>query len=232
MSLEGLPRIDTLTLAVVTTVPDDHPEHAVFQPFPVHAWVIHHIDGPILFDTGIGLGNPWIDEHYRPRIVPLVDALSEIGVAPDDIVAVAVSHLHFDHCGQLQQFSAPVYIQSAEFEASKEAGYTVPEWAEVPEDRLRLVSGDQEIASGIRLLSTPGHTPGHQSILVEATSGRILLAAQCAFRADEVRAQEPSVRNLHDDTWADAARASLERIRQLAPVTVHFSHDASVLILQ
>jgi N-acyl homoserine lactone hydrolase len=185
-----------------------------------------------LFDTGIGLGNSWIDEHYRPRVVSLVDALSKIGLKPDDIVAVVVSHLHFDHCGQLGAVSIPVYVQRTEYEASKEDGYTVPEWAEVPEDRLRLVNGDQEIASGIRLLSTPGHTPGHQSVLVETTNGRVLLAAQCAFRAGEILDKGPSAANLHDETWADVARASLERLRQLAPVTVHFSHDTEVVTLE
>lgn len=231
MPLEGLPHIDRLTLAEVNAVPRDHPEHDAFEPFPVHAWVVRHPDGPILFDAGIGIGNSWINEHYRPRVISLVDALSEIGLKPGDIVAVAVSHLHFDHCGQLGAISAPVYVQSAEYEASKEGGYTVPEWAEVSEDRLRLVNGDKEIASGIWLLSTPGHTPGHQSLQVDTTNGLVLLAAQCVFRASEMLHNEPSASNLHDETWADVARASLERLRQRAPVTVHFSHDTDVVAL-
>ena len=232
MSPEDSLHIDRLTLAVVTTVPDDHPERAVFEPFPVHAWVVHHADGPILFDTGIGFGNSWIDEHYRPRIASLVDALNEIRLKPDDIVAVVVSHLHFDHCGQLGEVSAPVYVQRTEYEASKEVGYTVPEWAEVTEDRLRLVDGDQEIATGIRLLSTPGHTPGHQSVVVETTNGRVLLAGQCAFRAEELREKIVSKSNLHNETWADAALASLERVRQLAPIVVHLSHDTEFVTLE
>ncbi len=232
MPPEDLPHIDRLALAVVTTVPDDHPERAAFEPFPVHAWVIHHADGPVLFDTGIGIGNSWINEHYRPRVAPLVDALSEIGLTSDDIVAVVVSHLHFDHCGQLGELSAPVYVQRVEYEASKEVGYTVPEWAEVPEGRLRLVDGDQEIAQGIRLLSTPGHTPGHQSVVVETTNGRVLLAAQCAFRAEELRDKEPSTSNLYNETWADAARESLERVQRLTPVVVHLSHDTEVVTLE
>ena len=232
MPPEGLPRIDRLTLAVVTTVPREHPEHAAFKPFPVHAWVIHHSDGPILFDTGIGIGHPWIDEHYRPEVTLLVEAFAEIGLEPADVVAVVVSHLHFDHCGQLGALSAPVYVQRAEYEASREAGYTVPEWAEIAEDRRRLVDGDGEIASGVRLLSTPGHTPGHQSVVVEATDRRILLAAQCAFQAEEVRSVRPSASNLHGDEWADAARASLQRVRELAPVVVQLSHDTEVVTIE
>jgi glyoxylase-like metal-dependent hydrolase (beta-lactamase superfamily II) len=232
MPPKSLPLISRLTLAVVNAVPESHPERDSFEPFPVHAWVVHHTDGPILFDTGIGLGNSWIDEHYRPRVVPLAEALRKIGLKPDDIVAVIVSHLHFDHCGQLSELSAPVYVQRTEYEASREEGYTVPEWAELPEDRLRLLDGDQEIIPGIQLLLTPGHTPGHQSVLVETTNGRVLLAAQCVFRANEMLDQEPSASNLHDETWADVARASLERLRQLAPVSVQFSHDTEVVALK
>ena len=66
LSLSALPRVDRLTLAVVNAVPDWHPEHATFEPFPVHAWVIRHPDGVVLVDTGIGFGNPTIDECSAP----------------------------------------------------------------------------------------------------------------------------------------------------------------------
>ena len=91
--------IERLTLAVVTAVPDWHPERAA-TPFPVHAWVVRHPDGPLLVDTGIGFGNPFIDELYEQRVTHLADALGSIGLAPSDITAVILSHLHFDHCGQ------------------------------------------------------------------------------------------------------------------------------------
>jgi N-acyl homoserine lactone hydrolase len=224
--------IERLTLAVVTAVPEWHPEHATFEPFPVHAWVVRHPDGALLVDTGIGLGNSFIDEMYRPSVTPLADALGSVGLALSDIMAVVLSHLHFDHCGQQDLFDSPVYVQVAEYEAAKTPGYTVPEWAAIPEHRLRLVDGDAQIAVGLRAIATPGHTPGHQSVLIETEGERVLLAAQCAFHADEIRRGEPVASNLHDDGARERARASLLRVRSFAPVTVELSHDTEVVVIE
>lgn len=231
MPLSKLPLIDCLTLATVTSVPDWHPEHDAFAPFPVHAWVIRHPDGAILVDTGVGLGNGAIDEWYHPQSIPLASALDPAGLAPSEIAAVVLSHLHFDHCGQQGTLSVPTYVQAAEFEAAKAPGYTVPDWAEVPKDRLRLVHGDEDIADGIRLLSTPGHTPGHQSVVIEAGDERVVLAAQCAYRSEELRSGQPATSNLHDETWLDAAHDSLQRLRSLGPCAAHLSHDPEIVAI-
>jgi glyoxylase-like metal-dependent hydrolase (beta-lactamase superfamily II) len=218
-------------LATVTQVPEAHPEFAVFEPFPVHAWVIRHPDGIVLFDTGIGLGHPDIDEWYHPESTTVADALAAVEVDVADVAAIVLSHLHFDHCGQVQSFDAPVYVQADEVSVSAEPGYTVPEWADIAPARLRQVHGDDEILDGLRLLSTPGHTPGHQSIVLDAAGEQVVLAAQCAYRADELRSGQPSAANARDPSWLAAAEASLARVRQLAPCSVHFSHDATVLDL-
>ena len=201
------------------------------SPFPVHAWLIRHPDGLILVDTGIGIGNEAIDEWYHPQTVPLLEALEEAGVASSDIATVVVSHLHFDHCGQLGVLSAPVYVQAAEFKAAQSPGYTVPDWATISEHRLRLVHGDHELAEGAWLLSTPGHSPGHQSVVVEAARERVVIAAQCAFRAVEIRTGEPVASNCFDDTWEVDARKSLERLRALAPFTAQLSHDSEIAVI-
>ena len=107
MPLSEPPEVHRLTLATVTSVPEWHPEHDTFEPFPVHAWVIRHPDGPILVDTGVGLNNRAIDEWYHPQITLLASSLDTIGLTPTDIVAVVLSHLHFDHCGQQGILSAP-----------------------------------------------------------------------------------------------------------------------------
>jgi glyoxylase-like metal-dependent hydrolase (beta-lactamase superfamily II) len=175
--LSELPKVDRLTLATVTSVPEWHPEHDTFEPFPVHVWVIRHPEGSILIDTGVGSGNKAIDEWYQPQTTPLATALDTVGLAPSDIAVVVLSHLHFDHCGQQGTLSAPTYVQAVEFETAQEPGYTVEDWAEIPKDRLRLVNGEVEIVEGIRLFPTPGHTPGHQSVVIEAGGERVVLAA-------------------------------------------------------
>lgn len=228
MGLAELPVVERLTLAQVTRVPEAHPEHARFRPFPVHAWIVRHPDGPILIDTGIGEGHDGIESWYGPEIVPLARALATIDLGVDDIVAVVLSHLHFDHCGQQRLLEAPVFVQAAEHEVALSAGYTVDEWAAIPADRRRFVHGDEQIVEGVRLLATPGHTPGHQSVVVEGGDRRVVLGAQCAFTSAELRTGEPATTNAHDATWQPAARASLARLRSLAPCTIHLSHDPDI----
>ena len=215
----------------MTTVPEWHPQHDTFEPFPVHAWLIRHPDGAILVDTGIGVGNEAIDEWYHPHVTPLFNSLGGTGVLPSDIAAVVISHLHFDHCGQQDVLTAPVYVQAIEFEVAQTPGYTVPDWAAIPEDRLRRVHGDYELAEGVSLLSTPGDSPGHQSVLVEAAGERVVIAAQCAFRAAELRSGEPVATECHAEAWEVPARESLERLRALAPVTAHLSHDPEIVVI-
>ena len=231
MSLPQMPRIDRLTLSTVSRVPEWHPEHATFQPFPVHAWVVHHPDGLVLFDTGTGVGNARINDWYGDDITPLDDALATIGVATNDIVAVVLSHLHFDHCGQQNALDAPAYVQAAEHAAAQAPRYTIPEWAAIPDDRLRMIDGDVDLARGLRILSTPGHTPGHQSLVIEGRSKRIVLGGQCAFKADELRSGEPAETNLPDPAGRDAARASLARIRSVHAQEIHLSHDPEIVTL-
>ncbi len=226
-----MPRIDRLLLATVTRVPEWHPEHETFRAFPVHAWVIHHPDGVILFDTGIGTGNDAIDGWYAPEVTELSDALGSVQVTVEDIAGLVLSHLHFDHCGQQRLLDAPVFVQSDEHLEAQQPGYTVEEWAAIPPERLRLMAGDAEVAEGVKVLATPGHTPGHQSVVVDSDEGRVVLAGQCAFRAVEVRTGEPQETNLHDPSWREAARDSLARIRELRPSIVQLSHDDEVVHL-
>jgi N-acyl homoserine lactone hydrolase len=193
--------------------------------------VVRHPDGIILVDTGIGTGNQLIDEWYRPEVISLSDALAPVGLEPADIEAVVLSHLHFDHCGQQRMLHAPVFVQATEHEEAQRPRYTVAAWATIPADRRRLVRGDEEIVQGIRLIATPGHTPGHQSVVVQTHDGPVVLAAQCAFRASELLSGEPGPTNIHDESWRDVARHSLSRIRELAPATAHLSHDPQVVRL-
>ena len=98
-----------------------------------------------------------------------------MGVDPRDVVAVAVSHLHNDHVGGLRHFAgrAPVHLQRAELEAAladplraeRNAMFRID--FDDPRIEWRLAEGDVEIAPGVIALLTAGHTPGHQSFLVE-----------------------------------------------------------------
>lgn len=90
MTLQELPRITQLDLAFVE-LPDTHPAASLSRTIPVHGFLVHHPDGAILVDTGVGLGNEFIDNLYRPTRTSLEVALAAHGVALDQIVAVVNS---------------------------------------------------------------------------------------------------------------------------------------------
>ena len=225
-----LPHIDRLPLAQLV-LPESHPAPAEAREAPVFAFLIHHPDGAILVDTGVGRGNAFIEEMYQPTVVDLADALAECGVDHRDVVAVVNSHLHFDHCGQNPSFhglDVPVYVQSAEVEAAKSLYYTDPTWAAIPFTQLRSVDGDEDLAEGIRLVATPGHTLGHQSVVVEGGDSVVVIAAQSVWTASEFVSMLPDDGNVEDASLRAAAEDSIRRLRSLNPTVAYFSHDAAV----
>ena len=227
MSSPAQIRIEVLTLARIIGVPTFHPEHATFQPFPVHAFAICHPDGVIVVDTGIGFGNQVIDEMYPHESWHLPDELHRVGIDERDVRLIVNSHLHFDHCGQNGTLDCPIAVQRAEVEATRAPFYSVPDWATVPSERARLIDGDIELAHGVTALLTPGHTPGHQAVVVRSAKTTVVIAAQCLFRRSAWNGPAEDT-NLHDPSWHGAADDSLRRLRSLRPARVLLSHDHAV----
>ena len=225
--LKHLPRIDIVAMGRATRVPDWYGD-AVGDTFDVRSFVIHHPDGPIVIDAGIGSGSELINKLYAPQIVDIGDALASCGVDLAQVQALVLTHLHFDHCGQARRFTAPTLVQRAELEAARAPHYTVPDW--IPDGDVQLVDGDAEIAVGVQVLATPGHTPGHQSVVVEATDGRAVIVGQACYRAQDFAASEP-VPDC-DDSARPLARSSIGRLEALAPATLYFSHDHQTLPIE
>lgn len=118
----------------------------------------------------------------------VVAALAAEGLKPEDIDYLIFTHLHWDHCHNGDKFPGkPFYVQKAEvlysidpldihasvYEAPK-AGMTPP-WFKIAQ-QLKIVDGDVEIDNGIKLILTPGHSPGGQCVLINTTDGPYLLA--------------------------------------------------------
>lgn len=231
MPLADMPRIERLDLATVE-LPPDHPAADLGRTVAVHGFLIDHPDGPILVDTGVGFGNAFIDELYQPRRAELGGLLSQMGIELDDVVAVVNSHLHFDHCGQnpaLFGGSATFYVQAAEIEAVEaDRFYTDASWALAPSAQRRAISGDEQIADGVTILATPGHTAGHQSVLVEAAGRRVVIGAQVVWQPEELASEVASRANVDPIPELQAAAIeSIRRIKALEPEIVHLSHCAA-----
>jgi glyoxylase-like metal-dependent hydrolase (beta-lactamase superfamily II) len=197
----------------------------------VIAYAVVHPDGVVLFDTGIGFGDPDIEAAYSPTVSSVGVKLRERSIEPDEVVAIATSHLHFDHCGQNQAFPGiSIHVQAAEYAAAHEPDYTIPGWVDFPGARYELHDGPVELLSGIRLLPSPGHTLGHQAMLVEAADGGALLVGQAVYTAAEwAGSDDPSVSGLPSAPDPAAYRASREALRSIRPDRVMFGHDRAVV---
>jgi N-acyl homoserine lactone hydrolase len=194
-------------------------------------YLVAHPDGLLLFDTGMG-GHPDVDAHYRPRRRALGDALREAGTRMEDITLVANCHLHFDHCGGNPALSGrPVFTQATELAEARQAeNYTLPELIDAPGIRYHELAGEAEVLPGVLLIPTPGHTAGHQSLVVRRRDGTVIVAGQShdtatAFSADALAWR--AARDGHPQplpvppVWVD-------RLQRLDPARVLFAHDHAV----
>lgn len=203
---------------------------------PVTCYVIRTSDTVILFDTGLS-----------PRALPglmrtdplarftdqdlLVHRLDLLGLETGDIDVVVLSHLHYDHAGGAHLFGkSELVVQKDEYAY---AHYPAPFFAsfyyrknfDLPGHRWRLLDGDTELVPGVTIVRSDGHTPGHQSLVVELPeSGPVLLAGDCVYWQQHLDEEKvPGV------VWNPTlALHSLKRLKTLARLTggrVFPSHD-------
>jgi N-acyl homoserine lactone hydrolase len=171
---------------------DGHPAELADPCF-----LIHHAKGWLLWDAGLPATLPasvtggrspqamaeelgfrtWLDR-------PITDQLREIGLTPDDIGWIAFSHMHFDHVGQASLFRRATWIVNREeFDWALAQPAHVSMAAELlasrPTDRTTFTTGDLDVFGdgSVRILKTPGHTPGSSVLLVRlAKSGPVILS--------------------------------------------------------
>jgi N-acyl homoserine lactone hydrolase len=194
---------------------------------PIAAYLIRTSDGNVLFDTGLS-----------PRALPglrrndplarfdeadlLTNRLAALGLQPDDVAIVVLSHLHYDHAGGADLFPrSELCVQKDEYAyAHYPASFFAPFYYrknfDLPGYQWRLLDGDTELAPGLTVLRSDGHTPGHQSLLVELPrSGPVLLTGDaCYWREHLDQERVPGV------VWNPTlALHSLKRLKTLARLT-------------
>jgi len=177
----------------------------------IGAYVISGGGQTILVDTGLGPStNPELPGQ-------LVTHLRDEGFAPEDIDTVIFTHLHLDHVGWNFQDGRPTFPRSRyvvqqvdwDFFRTKTDDPIVAAQV-VPLEKtgvLELVSGETQFTSQITLVPTPGHTPGHQSVIVSSGGDRAFIAGDVSHHP--VQAQETAWRVGFD---VDADRASSTRL--------------------
>jgi len=187
--------------------------------FVDNCYLIKHAQGWFLWDTGIadavaampdGLpaADPKAVTWHRPKT--LAAQLGELGVKPSDIKAMAVSHTHPDHIGNVELFpTTMLYVQKAEYEWP--GTDNKPRFK--TEHPVTLLEGDRDVFGdgSITILSTPGHTPGHQSLVVKLPkTGEVVLSGDAVhFKSNWDNRRIPT------PNWnKEQTLASMERIAE------------------
>jgi N-acyl homoserine lactone hydrolase len=192
--------------------------------------VVTHPGGALLVDTGVG-GPEKVLNDWRVVNRSAAEALAELDLTPGDIGLVINTHLHFDHCGQNAVFRhAPFYVQRAELERTRLRAPEHRDWFDFMDARFELLDGDAEVVPGVSVIATPGHTSGHQSVVVQSGNGAPdLLIGDAAYMPRQYLG--PPDQELPDGQASDlgAWRDSLDRIRSAGPERIHFCHHTDVI---
>ena len=199
---------------------------------PVHGFVIKHPRaGAILVDTGVGWPTELVQE-WKVVNRHAADALAEHDLSPTDVKIVINSHLHFDHCGQNAVFKhAPFFIQRTELTRARRQEVLTSEWFDFTGARFELLDGDAEIAEGVRVVATPGHTVGHQSVFVDTADGAAVMIGDAAYTADIYHHADKADLSAWPGQHANRRdwTKSLKKVHELRPHAVHFCHDTRVV---
>lgn len=191
-------------------------------PITYYVWLIRNADRVILLDTGFNAAAA--RKRGREFLRCPTEGLRRLGVAPEDIETVVISHLHYDHAGNLDLFpNAEFILQDAEmrhatgrhmrhgylrapFELSDVLAMVTHNFA----GRVRFVDGDKALEPGIGLYHLPGHSLGLQAMTVETARGRLCLAADALHFFDNLRLGSPFAVSMHLGKALDAQERALE----------------------
>jgi glyoxylase-like metal-dependent hydrolase (beta-lactamase superfamily II) len=178
-------------------------------------YAIRYGEGPVtLVDAGIGPAGSLAAE-WAPVPGRLPAELTAVGIDPADIEAIVLTHLHDDHIGWAVPAVTP--FQNARVIAQRA---DVAKFAERPQEevllrplrasgRLQVLDGDTDLSPGVRVVATPGHTPGHQSVLVSAPGESLLIAGDLLVNAVQLIRPEIAYRYDMDAELARRTRRAV-----------------------
>ncbi|HTU11908.1 MAG TPA: N-acyl homoserine lactonase family protein [Allosphingosinicella sp.] len=205
-------------------------------------YLIRHGDRYLLWDTGLPAGlignpnsNPVMTASMR---VSIVDQLRQIGVRPEQVAMVGISHYHFDHIGQLAQFPhARLLIGAGDLAALRGTEPGVPRepfarWL-TGGGEVTGVGGDHDVFGDGRvvMLNLPGHTPGHHGLLVRLPGRSFLLTGDLYHFTEQVeRRGVPPFNTSRAETLASMDRFDrLARNLRATPIIQHEPADIAKL---
>lgn len=203
-------------------------------------WLLRNEAGTIVVDTGF---EPTVGERRgRECLCPPPDALRRLGVEPESVETLVLTHLHYDHTGNVDAFpNAEILVPRSELEfwSGPEARYpqfaAVVEPAEIDvivaaqrEGRVRLLDGDGEIAPGVSAICVGGHSPGQTVLVVDAESGPAVVASDAAHYYEELELERP-FEILVDLREMYAAYGTVKELAAQPGAALAVGHDPEVM---
>jgi N-acyl homoserine lactone hydrolase len=227
----GLIRLDSLEMFNLQENESDVSE--LFVP----CYLIEHPQGSLLFDGGLPKG---VAESNEPVAIDggsmeytrwIADQLSDMGIEAKDVSHVAYSHLHFDHAGAANTFvDSNIIMQRAEWDAAFAKGGEFVDTALIEDLKgadVTFVEGDHDVFGdgSVKLIFTPGHTPGHQVLLVNlADTGPLVLSGDLYHtRANRSLRRAPVFNTDPEQTMHSMDK--LEKLLQETGATLWIEHD-------
>jgi N-acyl homoserine lactone hydrolase len=226
----------------------DRTPRDMWVPVPCLTFVVRHAEAVVLFD--LGCPEDWATRWKATGIDDLVPydewtsdqtlqaTLAAQGMTVNDIDVVVLSHLHMDHCGNLQLFEktrADIVLQRAEHTGAMalpdpgRAGYVTSQYRDV-DVRWKLIEGDHDLMPGLEILALPGHSYGSQGMTVNLReSGLFVLASDAAQVAPNMASPPIASPNVYDSMAWRKSIARLRRLRDEEGGTVIFGHEPSQL---
>lgn len=191
---------------------DETPVRELFVP----CYVIEHPEGRMLWDAGLPLamaGQGTIegeDGVYHRYDRSLIDQLNDMGLTPGDLDLVAFSHMHYDHVGAANAFTrSRLLIQEPEYQAAFETPdnpyFQADLYMDLQDNEREILDGDHDVFGdgSVIIVSAPGHTPGHQVLLVRlASTGTVVLSGDLYhFQMSRKLRRAPTFNSDADETF-------------------------------
>ena len=196
-------------------------------------YLIRHGTQYMLWDTGLDeglIGHPDVSPEQTITLNEgLVTQLARLGVTPAQISYVGISHYHGDHLGQIGHFpKAELFIGKADFDVIKtspDKAKQLAPWVSGTSPTELLVK-DRDLFGDrtVTMISTPGHTPGHMSLLVRLPGRAVLLSGDAVHQREQLTSLKPP----ENGTDLAAAAASIKRllaVAKTAGATIVIQHD-------
>lgn len=166
--------------------------HSSDMPLNYYVWVISNPDRTVLVDTGFGPAAA--EKRDRTIVRPVEEGVRALGIDPEKVQDVIITHMHYDHAGNIPLFpNATFHLQDKEMDFATgrcmchdimrhpyEVDDVVHLVRRVYEQRVRFHDGASQLAPGIELHHIGGHTKGLQSVRVKTQRGWVVLASDAS----------------------------------------------------